>query len=458
MLQQKLQIPEKVKMIITQLNANGYEAYAVGGCVRDALLGREPKDWDITTSAKPDQIKEIFHRTIDTGIQHGTVTVMLDKEGFEVTTYRIDGKYEDSRHPESVEFTPDLLEDLKRRDFTINAMAYNEEEGIIDAFEGVRDLERGVIRCVGNPMERFAEDALRMLRAIRFSGQLGFTIEENTRNAIEEKADTIGKISAERIREEIDKLLVSPYPEKIKDAYETGITKVVLPELDIMFETNQDNPHHCYNVGDHCVRALQEMQKEAKTRQVGEKEYHALCWTALLHDIAKPETKKVDENGVGHFIMHPEIGAKRAEEVLKRLRFDNDTIEMVCHLIKWHDYHFNLKRNSMRRAIHKIGSQWMPYLFIMQKADRRAQSKYQQEGKLENIKNAELLYEEVKKTGECTSLKMLKINGRDLLEIGYEPGRTIGTVLNGLLEIVLENPELNQKDILLEIAKEQIMK
>ena len=456
MSQQKLQIPEKVKIIIAGLNAHGYEAYAVGGCVRDALLGRDPKDWDITTSAKPEQVKEIFHRTIDTGIRHGTVTVMLDKEGFEVTTYRIDGKYEDSRHPESVEFTSNLLEDLKRRDFTINAMAYNEEKGIIDAFEGVQDLERGIIRCVGNPIERFEEDALRMLRAIRFSGQLGFIIEEGTRNAIEKKAETIAKISAERIREEIDKLLVSPYPEKIKDAYEMGITKVVLPELDIMFETDQDNPHHCFNVGDHCVRTLQEMQKEAREQQMEEKAYHALCWTALLHDIAKPETKKVDENGIGHFIMHPEIGAKKTEEVLKRLKFDNDTIEMVSHLTRWHDYHFSLKRNSMRRAIHKIGSQWMPYIFIMQKADRRAQSEYQQEEKLENIKQAELLYEEVKNAGECTSLKMLKINGKDLLELGCTPGKIIGATLNSLLEKVLENPELNEKDVLLEMAKKQL--
>lgn len=454
--QQKLQIPEKVKIIIKTLNIHGYEAYAVGGCVRDALLGREPKDWDITTSAKPEQVKEIFQRTIDTGIQHGTVTVMLEKEGFEVTTYRIDGKYEDNRHPESVEFTSNLLEDLKRRDFTINAMAYNEEKGVIDAFEGIHDLEQGVIRCVGNPIERFEEDALRMLRAIRFSGQLGFVIEENTKKAIEKKADTISKISAERIREELDKLLVSPHPEKIKDAYKMGITKVVLPQLDVMFETNQDNPHHCYNVGDHCVKALQEMQKEANAQQVEEKVYHALCWTALLHDIAKPETKKIDENGIGHFIMHPEIGAKRTEEVLKRLRFDNDTIEMVRHLTRWHDYHFSLKRTSMRRAIHKIGSQWMPYLFMMQRADRKAQSEYQQEEKIEHIKRAELLYEEVKNAGECTSLKMLKINGRDLLNLGYEPGKKIGDALNSLLEAVLENPELNEKEILLEIAKSRL--
>ena len=451
----KLQIPEKVKTIIARLNIHGYEAYAVGGCVRDALLGREPKDWDITTSAKPDEVKAIFQRTIDTGIQHGTVTVMLEKEGFEVTTYRIDGEYEDSRHPESVEFTSNLLEDLKRRDFTINAMAYNEEEGVIDAFSGMQDLEQGIIRCVGNPIERFEEDALRMLRAIRFSGQLGFVIEEETKKAIQKKAETIANISAERIREELDKLLVSPHPEKIKDAYQMGITKVVLPELDMMFETSQDNPHHQYNVGDHCVKALQEMQKEAKTNQVTEKEYHALCWTALLHDIAKPETKKIDEHGIGHFIMHPEIGAKKTEEVLKRLKFDNDTIEMVSHLTRWHDYPFNLKRTSMRRAIHKIGSQWMPYLFLMQKADRRAQSAYQQEEKLETIKKAELLYEEVKNAGECTSLKMLKINGKDLLELGYEPGKKIGEVLNRLLELVLENPELNERETLIGIAKER---
>lgn len=452
----KLKIPDKVKTIIAQLNANGYEAYAVGGCVRDALLGREPKDWDITTSAKPEQVKAIFHRTIDTGIQHGTVTVMMDKEGFEVTTYRIDGKYEDSRHPESVKFTFNLLEDLKRRDFTINAMAYNDTEGVIDAFEGIKDLERGIIRCVGNPIERFEEDALRMLRAVRFSGQLGFVIENETQDAIVKRAKDISNISAERIREEIDKLLVSAHPEKMINAYKMGITKIVLPELDRMFETSQNNPHHCYNVGEHCMKALQVMQQEAKSVEIENKKYHALCWTILFHDIAKPVTKTIDEKGIGHFIMHPEKGAEMAKSMLKRLKFDNDTIAMVSHLIKWHDYRFFLKKNAMRKAMNKIGTEWMPYLFLIQKADIMAQSFYQREEKIKYLEQAKILYEQVKNAGECTNLKMLNINGKDLMSIGYVPGKAIGVTLQHLLKKVLEEPELNQKNILLEIAKKEL--
>ena len=225
----KIELPEKVKQIINTIQAAGFEAYAVGGCVRDSLLGRVPDDWDITTSAKPQQIKELFPRTIDTGIQHGTVTVMLQKEGFEVTTYRIDGKYEGSRHPKEVTFTANLTEDLKRRDFTINAMAYNETEGLIDIFDGKGDIERKLIRCVGEAKERFKEDALRMMRAVRFSAQLGYDIEKNTKDAIKELAPTLKNISAERIQTELIKLVISPNPDYLRIAYETGVTAVILP-------------------------------------------------------------------------------------------------------------------------------------------------------------------------------------------------------------------------------------
>ena len=209
----RIQLPRKVEDIIEKIQAAGFEAYAVGGCIRDSILGREPDDWDITTSAKPEEVKKLFNRTIDTGIQHGTVTVMLDREGFEVTTYRIDGKYEDSRHPKDVTFTASLREDLRRRDFTINAMAYNEKDGLIDLYEGIQDIECGLIRCVGDARERFTEDALRMMRAVRFSAQLGYTIEENTKAAIKELAPTIRRISAERIQVELVKLMISDHPD-----------------------------------------------------------------------------------------------------------------------------------------------------------------------------------------------------------------------------------------------------
>ncbi|MBQ8596767.1 MAG: CCA tRNA nucleotidyltransferase, partial [Lachnospiraceae bacterium] len=255
-------LPEKVKFIIDTIMDAGYEAYAVGGCIRDSILGRIPDDWDITTSATPDQVKELFKRTVDTGIQHGTVTVMLDKEGFEVTTYRIDGEYEDSRHPKEVTFTANLVEDLKRRDFTINAMAYNDKAGLVDVFEGIQDIERKMIRCVGCPKERFTEDALRMMRAVRFSAQLGYEIEENTAVAIKELAGNLVNISAERIQVELVKLVTSPHPENLRIAYETGITKVILPEFDVCMETVQNNPHHCYTVGEHTLKSMQSIQPD----------------------------------------------------------------------------------------------------------------------------------------------------------------------------------------------------
>lgn len=312
----KIVLPEKVTYIIDTLTQHGFEAYAVGGCVRDTMLGRIPMDWDITTSAKPEQVKELFRHTIDTGIQHGTVTVMLEHEGFEVTTYRIDGEYEDARHPKEVQFTSNLLEDLKRRDFTINAMAYNDKDGLVDAFDGVGDLERGVIRCVGAAVERFTEDALRMLRAVRFGAQLGFSIEDETREAIVSLAPNIAKVSAERIQIEMVKLLTSGHPELLRTAYETGLTAVFLPEFDEMMKTPQNNPHHCYSVGEHTLHALMEIQPDKVARI-----------TMLLHDVAKPMCRTTDEHGVDHFYGHPQEGSLVARKILRRLKFDNDTTD-----------------------------------------------------------------------------------------------------------------------------------
>ena len=313
-----IELPEKVKYVIDTLMDAGYEAYAVGGCIRDSILGRKPEDWDITTSANPMQVKNLFRRTIDTGIQHGTVTVMLEKEGFEVTTYRIDGEYEDGRHPKKVVFTSNLIEDLKRRDFTINAMAYNEKDGLVDAFCGIEDLEKKVIRCVGNPEERFGEDALRMMRAVRFAAQLGFSIEKNTKRAIVELAGNLSKVSAERIQVELVKLLVSNHPEEFMTAYETGLTKVFLPEFDAMIKTPQNNKHHCYNVGEHTIEAVKNSPQDKILRL-----------TMLLHDVAKPVCKSVDEQGIYHFYGHPAKGAEMAKDILRRLKFDNDTIRKL---------------------------------------------------------------------------------------------------------------------------------
>lgn len=436
-----MEIPSHVSTIIQKLNDHGYEAYAVGGCVRDALLHRVPQDWDITTSAKPQEVKALFSHTIDTGIQHGTVTVMLDHVGYEVTTYRIDGEYQDSRHPKEVTFTGDLLEDLKRRDFTINAMAYSDEGGLVDAFQGQEDLKKGIIRCVGDPMERFKEDALRMLRAVRFSAQLGFEIEERTAEAIRRLAPTIGKVSAERIQVELIKMLTSNHPEAIGTAYELGLTAVFLPEFDVMMETPQNNHHHCYSVGEHTIRSLREVSNDKVLRL-----------TMLLHDVAKPLTITTDEEGQDHYYGHPELGATKAKEILKRLKWDNDTIDRVTRLIRYHDDRPPLSEKNVRRAMNRVGLEQFPGLFEVKRADVLAQGEYKRQEKLSYIDEYQKYYEQILEKNQCVSLKNLAVNGKDLIDLGMKPGKELGEVLQRLFELVLENPQENTRENLLEKA------
>jgi tRNA nucleotidyltransferase (CCA-adding enzyme) len=441
----KIQLPQKVDYIINQLIKHGFEAYAVGGCVRDSILGKEPEDWDITTSAKPMEVKKIFKRTIDTGIVHGTVTVMLDKDGYEVTTYRIDGEYEDNRRPKTVEFTANLVEDLKRRDFTINAMAYNTEVGMVDIFDGLTDIKEGIIRCVGEPTDRFDEDALRILRAIRFSAQLGFDIDKNTLEAVRSKAINLTNISAERIRVELNKLLLSDHPDKLIEAFKVGITKIVLPEFDVMMNTEQYNYHHIYNVGVHSMKAIEWVDKNLILR-----------WAMLLHDVEKPSCKVKDEEGYDHFYGHPEKGADTAKHILRRLKFDNETIDTVVRLVKWHDYNFALTPAGMRRASNKVGTDIMELLFQVKRADILAQNPKTWGDKLSHLNSAKEIYKNIQKKKECVDLKSLLINGNDLIKIGLKPGKELGETLNLLLEQVLENPSLNEKEKLLELAKEMI--
>lgn len=441
----KIELPEKVHRIITTLQEHGYEAYAVGGCVRDSILGRTPEDWDITTSATPLETKALFERTFDTGIEHGTITVLLEKEGFEVTTYRIDGEYEDSRHPKEVKFTRCLSEDLLRRDFTINAMAYNEEDGLVDIFGGLKDLEEKTIRCVGNAMERFSEDALRILRAIRFSAQLGFEIEEDTQNAIRQLAPNLEHISAERIQVEIIKLLISPHPEQIRLAYELGITKIILPEFDAMMVTEQETPHHCYNVGEHTIHALQSIAPEKVLRL-----------TMLFHDMGKPAKKTMDENGVAHFKGHAPVSEEMARNIMHRLKFDNDTLRKVTKLVFYHDYRMPAEAKNVRRAMNKIGEELFPYYIQVRRADTMGQSDYQKEEKFANLDGIEKLYHEIVEKRQCVSLKDLAVRGGDLIAAGVKPGPQIGEILDKLLKEVIEDPELNTKEQLLEKTEEWI--
>ncbi|MDO5540548.1 MAG: CCA tRNA nucleotidyltransferase [Eubacteriales bacterium] len=445
-------LPKQVKIIIETLETAGYEAYAVGGCVRDSILKRKPDDWDITTSAKPEQVKSLFRRTIDTGIQHGTVTVLMDGQGFEVTTYRIDGEYTDSRHPKDVSFTDNLTEDLKRRDFTINAMAYSESCGLVDVFGGVQDLENGIIRCVGKAAERFDEDALRILRAVRFAAQLGFEIEEDTQKAASLMAENLRNISAERIQTELVKLLVSSHPEVLKKAYELGLTRIILPEFDIMMETEQNNPHHMYSVGEHTLKALEYVESDKVMRLA-----------VLCHDFGKPASKTT-KDGTDHFYGHPLISEQIASQVLHRLKFDNDTIYKVKKLVLYHDTRPSINKEEIeqlrkgkrvvpekfvRRLIFKVGKELFPQLLQVRGADTLAQSDYGKTEKLILLEQMTEIYEEIVEKDQCLSLKELAVNGKDLLAAGLKPGKQMGEILNRMLEDVLEEPEHNTKEYLM---------
>lgn len=441
-----IQLPEKVKYIIEELERHGWEAYAVGGCVRDSLLGRNPNDWDITTSAKPEQVKEIFHRTVDTGIQHGTVTVMLNREGFEVTTYRIDGEYEDNRHPKEVIFTSDLVEDLKRRDFTINAMAYNPRTGLMDAFNGMEDMRNKCIRCVGNARERFCEDALRILRAVRFGAQLKFAIAEETRQAMKELSGNLSYISAERIQTELLKLLVSEEPQRFKEAYELGITGIILPEFDEIMTCTQENIHHCYTVGQHTLESLQHIEPDKVLRLA-----------LLFHDFGKPKTKTMDEQQTAHFCGHAMESARMAETIMKRLKFDNDTMGKVVKLVELHDHRPSLKKKSVKKLIVKSGPELFLPLLKVKYADTMAQSRYRREEKLAYLAELKCIYERVLEEKECISLKELAVNGRDMIALGVPQGKRMGEILKELFELVLEEPERNNREELLALVKERYL-
>lgn len=436
----KIDLPKQVEWIIHKIEEHGFEAYAVGGCIRDSILGRIPNDWDITTSAKPEKIKQIFKKTIDTGIQHGTVTVMVEKEGYEITTYRIDGEYEDNRHPKEVNFTSDLLEDLKRRDFTINAMAYNDKNGLVDAFEGLKDIQNKVIRCVGDPIERFSEDALRMMRAVRFSAQLGYSIDENTKKAINTLADRISYVSAERIQVELVKLLTSDHPDYLRVAYETGITKRILEEFDICMQTPQNNKHHRYDVGEHILHSMCACECEKNIRLA-----------MLFHDIGKPQTLQIDKDGVTHNYGHAKVGYEMTKKILKRLRFDNDTMQKVSQLVLYHDMNIENTDKSVRKAVSKVGKDLFWDLLKVKKADIAAQSDYKLEEKREHIFHIEECFRNILERKDPISLKDLAVSGKDLLEAGVNPGKEVGEKLEYLLQHVLSAPEDNQKEILLKI-------
>ena len=442
----KIEMPQDVRFIIEKLTEAGFEAYAVGGCVRDSLLNRKPNDWDITTSATPYEVKDIFRRTIDTGLKHGTVTVMLKSEGYEVTTFRIDGEYTDHRRPDGVTFTRELSEDLLRRDFTINAMAYNDESGVVDLYGGIEDLEQGIIRCVGEPDDRFDEDALRIMRAVRFAAQLGFDIEEKTRDAAANHAPELSKVSAERIETELTKLLLSPHPEKIVDMYELGITKEILPEFNRMMETPQNSPYHKFDVGRHTVEVIKNVPATKVMR-----------YAALLHDIGKPDLKTTDEQGVDHFKGHAYRSEEMVSPILRRLKMDNDTIRDVKKIVYWHDYGISGKtsKKALRKMLSQMGAEYFDSYVAIRRADMAGQSDYMADWKAQVLADIIKAHDEIIEEGNALTLKDLAISGGDLKALGINPGPEMGNILRNLLDLVLDDPSLNTKEQLTKLVKQE---
>lgn len=439
----RLVLPYNVRFIIDRLQQSGYACYVVGGCVRDSVLGKEPADWDLTTSALPEQIEEVFSdcRTLNYGKQYGTIGVVLGNDKYEVTTYRIDGDYSDSRHPDRVSFSSSLKDDLSRRDFTINAMAYNDTDGLIDFYDGQRDLRYGVIRCVGVATNRFAEDALRILRALRFASTLGFSIEPITSDAILSGRKMLSAIASERITEELLKLLCGDKVDFILRRYRTVFT-VFIPELYGTFDFEQNTKHHNRDVYRHTVAAVKNIEPDPLLRT-----------TMLFHDIGKPMSRTTDKHGVSHYKNHPILGAAMTEEILRRLCMPRRFIEEVSTLIRYHDVRMKPDSVQLKQLLNTLGAQTMRNLFKVQRADILAQSMYLREEKLSTLDAVIKETERILSAGECYNLKMLEISGADILHIGITSGEQIGKILDSLLQSVISGELPNEKADLIAAAK-----
>lgn len=439
-----MDMPKNVDTAINLLQSAGFEAYAVGGCVRDSLLGKTPNDWDITTSAKPEDMKSVFadFHCIDTGIKHGTVTVVIDGEPLEITTFRLDGEYEDNRHPKSVTFTSDLGADLGRRDFTVNAMAYSKMTGTVDLFGGQNDLKNKIIRCVGDPDRRFNEDALRILRALRFASALDFEIEEKTAQSLLKNRALLGNISEERIAKELLKLVCGKGAKRILTDFAPVLFEI-LPELQPMYKNSHDNPHHCYDIYEHTLIAVESIDPEPTLR-----------FAMLLHDCGKPAVKKFDENGVAHFYGHQRISAEISAQILARLKVSNKFRDEILFLVSNHD-RWELYENTekMPRYLSKFGLDGVLKLLKVMRADVLAQSP-EYRYRLDQIADAEEIAKNLAAQKPCLSLSELQINGRTLMDIGIPQGRKLGAVLAQLLDEVIDGVTKNTQEALTTRARE----
>ena len=440
----KIVLPKNVKKIIDILNKNNFEAFIVGGCVRDSIIGLIPHDWDICTNAKPEEIKKCFanFNTFDSGIKHGTISIVIDSEVYEVTTYRIDGTYSDNRRPDSITFTSDIAKDLARRDFTINAIAYNEQCGLIDPYGGREDLSDKIIRCVGSPDFRFNEDALRIIRALRFASVYDFVIENETSKSICKNADLLKNIAVERISVEFNKLLCGNGAEEILNNY-SDVIAVFIPEIKPMFDYSQHTKHHNRDLWRHTTYSVKSIDNTPVLRM-----------SMFLHDIGKPKACKRDEDGTCHFKGHPKYSAEMAETILRRLKYPTEFIETCITLIKYHDVRFNGSKRQLRHVMSAIGDKNVELLLKIQRADIMAQSDYKHKEKLEKLDLACRVYEEVLADKDCFTLKQLKINGNDIKKLRVTEGVKIGKILKILLSLVIEDKLENKKSALVNKAEE----
>ncbi len=438
----KFEIPAGAQKIFQTLIDADYEAYLVGGCVRDLIRGVAPHDWDICTSARPEETENCFagHRIIETGLKHGTVTVLEDGEPYEITTYRTEGPYSDSRRPDYVKFVSDLEADLARRDFTMNAIALGLDGSLRDPFGGAGDIKAGVIRCVGEPTQRFQEDGLRVMRALRFAAVLGYEIEEQTAQAIHENRHMLEHVAAERIHVELCKLLVGEKAGDILRQYPDVFCQF-WPQLEPLITLEQNNPWHCWGGWEHTIHAVEAAPPELILRL-----------TMLLHDIGKPSCKSTDENGIDHFYGHPAVSAKLADEMLQSLKFDNKTRERVVTLVEYHDVQIPNRERSVHKWLGRLGPETFFQLLEIKRADGMGQAYELVKDRLAELEEMKSKAEEIIAQGQCVSLKDLAVNGRDVIAAGIAPGPEVGRVLDRLLEQVLNGEVSNEREVLLKVV------
>ncbi|MCH5212652.1 MAG: HD domain-containing protein [Oscillospiraceae bacterium] len=430
------------KYIIRRLEERGYEAYIVGGCVRDSILGTEPHDYDICTSALPHEVMGAFDKSIviPTGLKHGTVTVVIDGNNYEVTTFRIDGQYSDNRHPDNVEFTRSLIEDLKRRDFTMNAIAYSDRTGLIDPFDGIEDIRHGIIRCVGNPDERFSEDALRILRAIRFAAQLNFMIEPDmTEKSIHKMSHLLENVAAERINSEFCKIAVSGhFAESVRRFCD--VFEIFIPELRNLADFNQNSPYHEFDVLEHTLHAVGKCPSDELTTRLA----------VFFHDFGKPQCYQEDESGTGHFYGHGKVSAELSSTIMRWLKFDNQTRRDVKKLVFYHDVQLAAVKKQIRRWLNRIGEQQFRRLLDVKVSDIRGQKENNDnDERLLVIPDILSLTDEILRERECFQMKDLSVNGKDLLAMGFVQGKEVGDALRKLLDMVIDGQIKNDRDELL---------